>query len=1150
MTIDLSKAPYNDRFDEDKEYTKVLYQPDRALQAAELNEQQSIVDSNMIKLGNAIFTDGDVQEGMAFLVNPEKTEITVREGLVYLGGKVRKFKEQTIPFVAVGDFNVQIKLKQEIVTFEKDANLLDQSLGSPNYLSEGADRLKETVELTSGDSTAVTLYQFVDGSLFKAITSPSASKLGEVLAQRTFDESGSYKVEGLELYLEKHPTDESKVNLVIDAGKAYVLGYQILKTATTKIAIPKAMGTRQTFGEAFYYSPTTRRGKLGSSPVKSVDRVNGQIQVTKELVNRGSVANSSDSLKNSSVFKIDRLWQENEGEVVSEYTQGVDYQLLNGNSISWALNGSEPSSGSTYFVTYKYNRVLQEGRDYKVVTEGGGDYFDTYIDFAGMSGVIPIADSLVTVDYTYYLAREDLVIMDKDGNITVKYGQSDSYNKTTPPQHSDPYTLILGGVKLIPNSDNGVTANSDWTSLSMIDLRKLKRRLENVEHNQALNYLDQPAMAGINPTTLRGVFSDGFISTEKSDITHPDHTIAYSFDDAEITLPYASVNTTRPVLLESQSNCNVWGRLVTAPFNEVEGIAQLSATSTMNVNPYNVYNATGILKLNPSEDNWVEEDETIIYEDGEPKNVKLRRWWISRNPQNSSLFRPDWEFSQNVELDEGQSWSGGIGGELTGTISTTTASKTTESAIEYIRERDVNFTVTNLIPGSDNLEMTFDGREVKLTPTGSTQAGGKTGTLKADSNGKVTGSFRIPKGVRCGVREVALYNNSNDARATYVAQGIRRTEESVIRRQRVTMALYDPLAQTFQFPTNKVVTSIELFFASRDTSKNIGVQIRNVTESGMPGKTIYAETTLTPSQIAISSTGYAPTKVVFDDPLICDAGKEYAIVIMTDSDKYSMYIATLGETDIQTKQTIVRNPYLQGILFSSSNASAWTPHQGSDLKFKVNVAKFNKKAELKFNPIKDISANSVMLLATYLTPENTGAFFEARMVLQSEASTVKLDSKQWLPITDYVDMDLGDNARELELRCTFEANENMSPLLSLHDITLATFLSDLKGSYVSRTINMEEAPFNTIKFQIEVFEPASTTVIPRYSLDGGSSWNKFTVEPVSKDLGDGYVDLTWEEQIHKDNQLENSIKYRLDMETINTFQRPRARKLRSVVTER
>ena len=79
MTADFSKFPYGDRFDEDKEYMRVLYQPDRALQAAELNEQQTIIDNNVSKLGNAIFTDGDVQEGMAFLINSEKTKITIGE---------------------------------------------------------------------------------------------------------------------------------------------------------------------------------------------------------------------------------------------------------------------------------------------------------------------------------------------------------------------------------------------------------------------------------------------------------------------------------------------------------------------------------------------------------------------------------------------------------------------------------------------------------------------------------------------------------------------------------------------------------------------------------------------------------------------------------------------------------------------------------------------------------------------------------------------------------------------------------------------------------------------------------------------------------------------------------------------------------------
>src|SRR5699024_8592838 len=157
-------------------------------------------------------------------------------------------------------------------------------------------------------------------------------------------------------------------------------------------------------------------------------------------------------------------------------------------------------------------KALVKGTDYKITIEGSGDARQWYIDFNGLSGNKPVADSMVTVDYTYFLARKDLVIIDKDGAIAVKTGQADSINAVSAPNHIDPYTLNLGTVTIMPDSVTAVTTKSNLNRLSMAELQSMKTRIDNLEYNDAVNALDNPSMAGVNPVVLRGVFSDGFIS--------------------------------------------------------------------------------------------------------------------------------------------------------------------------------------------------------------------------------------------------------------------------------------------------------------------------------------------------------------------------------------------------------------------------------------------------------------------------------------------------------------------------------------------------------------------------------------------------------------------------------------------------------------
>ena len=165
----------------------------------------------------------------------------------------------------------------------------------------------------------------------------------------------------------------------------------------------------------------------------------------------------------------------------------------------------------------------------------------------------------------------------------------------------------------------------------------------------------------------------------------------------------------------------------------------------------------------------------------------------------------------------------------------------------------------------------------------------------------------------------------------------------------------DPLAQSFRVedPTGIFVTKCDIFFRTVDDN-NIPVkfQLRTM-KNGTPTEKIlpFAEITLYPNDITVSSDGSVATTVEFDAPVYLEGDQtEYAMVLISNSTAYSVYISRVGENDLQT-QTFVQNQPVLGSLFKSQNGSTWDPSQWEDLKFTLYRAAFELSGVVDFyNP--------------------------------------------------------------------------------------------------------------------------------------------------------------------------------------------------------
>ena len=203
---------------------------------------------------------------------------------------------------------------------------------------------------------------------------------------------------------------------------------------------------------------------------------------------------------------------------------------------------------------------------------------------------------------------------------------------------------------------------------------------------------------------------------------------------------------------------------------------------------------------------------------------------------------------------------------------------------------------------------------------------------------------------------------------------------------------YDPLAQTFYIAeySGAFVTSVEVFFKTKPagTGDNITMQLRPV-ENGTPTSSVlpYAEVSLTPDEVNVSVDGTVGTKFTFPSPIYLNGPTqlsysgapsvknqftEYAIVLLSNSKDYTVFIARLGEpllTDpTQTFEVPTLTQEVYGSLFKSQNGYTWTPSQLDDLKFSINRAQFVEEGTVTLFNAELGDNNSTVLAENKLIP--------------------------------------------------------------------------------------------------------------------------------------------------------------------------------------
>jgi len=316
----------------------------------------------------------------------------------------------------------------------------------------------------------------------------------------------------------------------------------------------------------------------------------------------------------------------------------------------------------------------------------------------------------------------------------------------------------------------------------------------------------------------------------------------------------------------------------------------------------------------------------------------------------------------------------------------------------YMSSRDVSIYVTGLRPNTVHHfffdRVSVDQHIIPGTNVNSVGQVGRQGvfgqTVTSDENGVLRAVFKIPEetffvGERMlEIVDVDTYDSiesgaTSRASVAYRAYSFDVTKTGLSTRMPSTNVETrssnrsvtfrpppprgDPLAQTFFIKkgmgrgSNSVMASkIDVFFKRKATStltngggiNGVTVMLREVV-NGYPSSEIipFSSVHLQASEVNISDDASLATTVEFHAPIYLETEKEYAVVIQPDANDpgYLVFTSKVGGNDLTpgaTQGRAVVQDWGDGVLFTSTNNSAWKSYQDEDLKFNLYRHDFNE----------------------------------------------------------------------------------------------------------------------------------------------------------------------------------------------------------------
>lgn len=1114
---DLRQPPYYD-FTEDelkKGYTQLIALPGRTLPNRDLNSISGLIYGNMKKVTDIMVMDGSIITGCGFFWDKEKNTCTLEEGKIYFSGLVIDVESRSWLYtpenpltnqVPVGKCFVCVDVFKEVIDERDDPSLADPVEYFENYNEPASIRIRyktvprilletEYEEATKINKSLVDIIAIVPTYDFNVadieIKGPTKDKpyislMNNMLAQRTYDESGNFIAIGLLTTTETFPDDTNYYNIRVSSGRCYVQGYQHnfnSETVKRTNAATDIGGTGSILREQHTYLGL-KKYKLNHKFIVNDNSIILHAQVARKEIPIESKVINVDLIDSSyyPITKVTKVWYGN--TVYYQDEDGIkidtgDLVIDGGQRIIWNSTRNKPPAGTTYLINIVQQQKFTKNVNYSISND---DEYNYYIEFLNTDRTPIVVGSDFSIEYNWYLSRYDVVYVDDVGNIKIEKGiPGEDYEISLPTIPI--YVLPLANIKVEPgkNPSNYLVTQFGIHRIPVSEIHSMRKRLSTVEFNLTLTQLEKEAqdkhLGKESSHSLTGIFTDGFVNTKKADPYNPEHSCTIDIFNERCSLPLEySIETFRDI---SFNNISKDKDFLTLPY-VTNAVAdwQRFVTDAVDVNPYKLVHRYPLIIVDPKY--VVSFDDKVTSTKTEFLPAKLL--YSTKTVETSSTSGSGWRSSTSVSTSTSKETVTST--EQVGTLLT----ELERIGLPNIKPTSVKITGKNYMFGSE-LEILVDNIRVNAQPvlnTGTT-AGKTPGTIKVAPNGTFTALFTTPKNLTSGSKEViarvwanyamdpsfvpqkenTVANESYYDEANALFEGYAylrhfekkiqmreiKTEITTVRRHTSTVffnpppRVGDPVAQTFLFDNDTSITGIDLFFKSISGEENAEVffEIRD-TLLGMPTDSCLYQTTLDKALIKTSNNGTIATHIEFPEPIRLTAGKWYSFVVGSGNVGFEMWHSKMGNKDLVTNTIVESQPHA-GTMLLSSNKNTWTPVQECDVTFVLYRCKFEKEYEFISKPFRSkighfTLLNSSMDLVKY---DNTtlDLFYRInegpwKTLIPDELYEISYDKSNF-PI--------------LQLKVVMKTdNDSYSPSINLKNLEIITSKYKPRGSYVSKSI--------------------------------------------------------------------------------------------------
>ena len=395
----------------------------------------------------------------------------------------------------------------------------------------------------------------------------------------------------------------------------------------------------------------------------------------------------------------------------------------------------------------------------------------------------------ITADLEFYLGRRDKVFMASNGDFKVISGAS-AVEPIEPEGIADAmllykmfvpaFTFNTADIKITPQDNRRYT---------MRDIGRIEKRLENVEYYTQLSLLEAEAQnmqiqdADGFDRFKNGIIVDNFTGHGIADVTDADYSVSMDMANGELRPAFHQDNinliesdsslansTAMTDVIRTTNGYQKTGDLITLPYTSTSFIEQPYASTTVNLQPFEVIAYVGEVTLSPEMDEWMATETLPDLQVDMPGtfdtltdlasagvlDLNLGTVWGNWNEQWSGSVQErnrtntqtpgfGWQTkTTTITTDQrvGLRRAGIRTGLIPNAVRTSFGDRVVSIAFApFIRAKDVAFTAKDMKPLTRIFPF-FDGIDVSayVTPTGSSAGA----ALTTDAAGEATGTFAIP----------------------------------------------------------------------------------------------------------------------------------------------------------------------------------------------------------------------------------------------------------------------------------------------------------------------------------------------------------------------------------------------------------------------